>query len=202
VPDILWLVVHSDACGEPELPRCSWCCHHGSDASLIDIITSCSMISRVASIVFFFGLFNVHSHPRLMAVRHVVCLRGKDHNYLERFTLAMKGASHVDARSVERNREWRALQSRTVSLKWSASRAFTLCLHGSRIALFSAALAVQIFGQRKVPLSRPLTSNVSLRCCLWLWARGRCGCSRNDDVDDVDASTEKYPPLTGSHCDV
>ena len=55
----------------------------GSAASSIEIITYCSVVSTIASIVFFVGLLIVYSNPRLMAARHAVYLHGKDHNCLE-----------------------------------------------------------------------------------------------------------------------
>jgi hypothetical protein len=80
-----------------------------------------------------------------------------------------------------------------------SSRAFTLCLHGSRIVLFSAALVVQIFG----PNERATVVTLSVECFV-IVLFGVMGAwvmrlfSRNDDVDDVDASTEKKnPPPTG-----
>ena len=78
-------------------------------------------------------------------------------------------------------------------------RAFTLCLHGTRIVLFSAALAVQIFR----PKERATVATLSVECfiivlfmvmgvrVMWLF-------SKNHDVDDedaVDTYTEKKPHL-------
>jgi hypothetical protein len=95
------------------------------------------------------------------------------------------------------------------SLIWScvilstSSRAFTLFLHDSRIVLFSAALAVQIFG----PKERATVTTLSVECfiivlCVAMGLRVVWLLSGKDGVDDVDASTEQIPALTGSQHDI
>jgi hypothetical protein len=123
----------------------------------------------------------------------------------------MTGGSHVDAQSNEigngvscnHAQSSDCLPHMVVRHLNSSSRAFTLCLHGSRIALFSAALAVQIFGRKE----RVTVVTLSVECFIIVffmtmgaWVMRLF--SRNDDVNDVDASTEKNPPLTGSQHDI
>lgn len=84
-----------------------------------------------------------------------------------------------------------------------SSRSFTLCLHGFRIVLFSAALAVQIFGRKE----RATVATLSVECfiialCVVMGLRVMWLSSGNEDVDGVDAFTEKSPPLTGSQHDI
>jgi len=70
-----------------------------SAASPIEIITYCSVVSMVASIVFFFGLLNVYSNPRTDG--HLPGGIGESYVYAE-------------SNEIRQNREWRASQSRTV----------------------------------------------------------------------------------------
>ena len=72
-----------------------------------------------------------------------------------------------------------------------SSRAFTLCSHGSRIVLFSGGLAVQIFR----PKERATFVTLSVECFIIvlfvvMGVTVMRLFSRNDHVDDVDASTE------------
>ena len=111
-------------------------------------------------------------------------------------------------RSAKLNREWRVLQSRTVfrllpsygrTSSNLSSRVLTLCLHGSRIALFTAALAIQIFGRKE--RATVVTLSVEFFIIVLFLVMGVMVMrlfSKDDDEDEVDASAEKHPPLTGS----
>ena len=92
---------------------------------------------------------------------------------------------------------------RTSSQPIVACSAFTLCLRGSRIALFSSALALQIFGLNEFAT----VVAISVECCIIVFfvamgVRVMRVFFRNDDVNDVDAPTEKNLPLTGSQHDI
>ena len=83
-----------------------------------------------------------------------------------------------------------------------SSRSFTLGLHGFRIVLFSAALAVQIFGRKE----RATVATLSVECfiivlCVVMGLRVMWLSSGNEE-DGVDAFTEKNPPVTGSQHDI
>jgi hypothetical protein len=141
----------------------------GSTASTIKIIIYCSVVSTVASIVFSFGLLNVYSDPGLLVAGSAAG--------------AMQSISHMKA-----GMACLAITHSLpiASLIWS-------------IVLFSAALVVQIFG----PNERATVVTLSVECFV-IVLFGVMGAwvmrlfSRNDDVDDVDASTEKKnPPPTG-----
>jgi hypothetical protein len=91
----------------------------GSAASSIEIIIYCSVVSTVASILFSFFLLNVYSDPGLMAARHVV----------EAMWTLSQTKSGMACLAITHSLP-------IASLIWS-------------IALFSAALAVQIFGRKE-----------------------------------------------------
>ena len=81
-----------------------------------------------------------------------------------------------------------------------SSRAFTLCLHGSRIVLFATVFAVQIFG----PKERATVVTLSVEgfiivLFLVMGVRVKLLYSTNDEVD---APTENNPPLPGSQHDI
>ena len=111
-------------------------------------------------------------------------------------------------RSVKRNREWRVLQSRTAfrlppsygrTSSKPSSRVLTLCLHGSRIALFFAALAIQIFGRKE--RATVVTLSVEFFIIALFLVMGVMVMrlfSKDNDEDEVGASAEKQQPLTGS----
>ena len=116
--------------------------------------------------------------------------------------------------SVKRSRAWGVLQSRAVfrvppsrgrtsSQPIVACSTFTLCLRGSRIALFSSALALQILGPNEFATFVAIfveCSIIVLFVAMSAWVMRLF--SRNDDVNDVDAPTEKNLPLTGSQHDI
>lgn len=123
----------------------------------------------------------------------------------------MTGGSHVDAQSNEigngvscnHAQPSDCLPHMVVRHFNPSSGTFMPCLHGSRIALFSAALAVQIFGRKE----RATVVTLSVECfiivffvAMGVWVMQLF--SRNDDVHDVGASTEKNLPLTGSQPDI
>ncbi|KAN0094363.1 hypothetical protein V8E55_002650 [Tylopilus felleus] len=87
----------------------------GSAASPIQIIIYCSLVSTIASIVFSFELLNVYSNPRLLNAQNVLTAM----ETLSGTTTGMAGLAITHSLPI-------------ASLVWS-------------IALFSAALAVQIF---------------------------------------------------------
>ncbi|KAN0094374.1 hypothetical protein V8E55_002661 [Tylopilus felleus] len=87
----------------------------GSAASPIQIIIYCSLVSTIASIVFSFGLLNVYSNPRLLIAQNVLTAM----ETLSQMKTGMAGLAITHSLPI-------------AALIWS-------------IALFSAALAVQIF---------------------------------------------------------
>ncbi|KAH0831361.1 hypothetical protein J3R83DRAFT_14023 [Lanmaoa asiatica] len=145
----------------------------GAPASPIRLIIYCSVVSTVGSIIFSFALLKVYSNPQL-----------------------------TDANSA-------AEAMRTLNLsKWGmACFAIThslpiACLVWS-IALFSTALAIEIFGSKE--LATVTTLGVE---CLILVLSGFMSMvvmrlfSRDDDVDDADTSGEEISSPTRSQADV
>ena len=125
--------------------------------------------------------------------------------------LAMTGGSHVETQSNEigngvscnHTQSSDCFPHMVVRHLNLLSHAFTLCLYGPRIALFSAALAVQIFGQKE----RTTVATLSIECLIIvlfvvMGMRVMRPFSRNDSVDGVDAVTEKKQPVTGSQHDI
>ena len=143
--------------------------------------------------------------------RHAVCLHGRP-QLPGMFTLAVIDGSHVDAQSNDIGNSGMSCNHgaqssdyflRTVVRHFnSSSRASMLCLaiHGSRTcALFSVALAAQIFGRQE----RTTVVTISVRCFtivvfVLMGVRVMRLFPGNNDGDD---STEKNTPLTGSQHD-
>ncbi|KAN0094472.1 hypothetical protein V8E55_002759 [Tylopilus felleus] len=143
-------------------------------AGPIQIIVYCSVVSTIASIVFSFGLLNVYSSPRLLIARNVLEAMWK----LSRTKTGMACLSITHSLPI-------------ASLIWS-------------IALFSVALAVQIFG----PKQHATVSTLSVECLIIaifmvIGVRVMRHFSKNDDGDEVlDISVEKHSSPTGSPRDI
>ncbi|KAF8123686.1 hypothetical protein EV363DRAFT_765742 [Boletus edulis] len=145
-----------------------------SAAGPIEIIVYCSLVSTVASIVFSFGLLNMYSNPRLMVAR----------NALE----AM----------------WTLSQTKTGMACLAITHSLPIASLIWSIVLFSAALAVQIFGRKE--LATVATLSVEFLIIVSFVVMGvrvmRLFYS-NGDEDDVDTPTPKnLVPRTESQHDV
>jgi len=134
-----------------------------------------SVVSTVASIVFSFGLLGVYSNPRLMAARHA-----------------------LDAM-------WSLSQTKSGMACLAITHSLPLASLIWSIALFFAALAIQIFGRKE----RATVVTLSVECFIIvlfvvMGVTVMRLFSKDDDEDEVDhdASAEKHPPLTGSQPDI
>ncbi|KAG8216242.1 hypothetical protein J3R82DRAFT_8283 [Butyriboletus roseoflavus] len=148
-------------------------------ASKIEIIIYCSVVSTIGSIVFSFALLNVYSDPGLMVA----------------------GPAAVAMRTLGQRKWGMACLAITHSLPIA-------CLVWS-IALFSTALAIQIFS----PKEPPTVATLGVECLVLVLFGVMSGLvmplfSRNDDVDggddgdDSDDSDDKISSLTGSRHDI
>ncbi|KAN0094481.1 hypothetical protein V8E55_002768 [Tylopilus felleus] len=143
-------------------------------AGPIQIIIYCSVVSTIASIVFSFGLLNVYSSPRLLIARNALDAMWK----LSRTKTGMACLAITHSLPI-------------ASLIWS-------------IALFSVALAVQIFG----PKEHATVSTLSVECLIIvifavMGVRVMRHFYKNDDGDEVlDISAENHSSPTGSPRDI
>ncbi|KAF8558566.1 hypothetical protein OG21DRAFT_1074113 [Imleria badia] len=145
----------------------------GTAAGPIQIIIYCSVVSTVASIVFSFGLLNMYSNPGLMVAR----------NALEAMWTLSQTKSGMACLAITHSLP-------IASLIWS-------------IALFSAALAVQIFGSKELATVTALSVECAIIVAFAVMGVGVMRLFyRNDDEDDVDSSMDKNSPPTGTQPDI
>ncbi|KAN0094473.1 hypothetical protein V8E55_002760 [Tylopilus felleus] len=130
-------------------------------AGPIQIIVYCSVVSTVASIAFSFALLNVYNNPRLLIARNVLEAMGT----LSQTKTGMAGLAITHSLPI-------------ASLIWS-------------IALFSVALAVQIFGRRESATVATLSVEVLvIFLFVFMGMRVFRPFSQNDDGQDGDASVD------------